>query len=69
VQCKFCTYVEGKQKLLVAKLDNLLKHQGCQKTKVSMLGVDAKSLYFNKNYVHVQNERFYIANDRPFILD
>jgi hypothetical protein len=25
VQCKECTFVEGKQKLLIPKLDNLLK--------------------------------------------
>jgi hypothetical protein len=52
VQCKVCTSVKGKQKLLDAKLDSLFKHQGHQKAKVSMLGVDARSFYFNKNYVH-----------------
>jgi hypothetical protein len=31
----------------------LLK-QGCWKPKVLMPGVDAKSFYFNKNYVHAQ---------------
>jgi len=34
-----------------------------------MPNVDAKSFYFNKNYVHVQNERLDIANDHPSILD
>jgi len=43
VQCKVCTSIEGKQKFLVAKFDSLLKHQGRQKAKVSMLGVDAGS--------------------------
>jgi len=36
---------------------------------MSMLSVDAGSLYFNENFVHVQNECFYIANDHPSILD
>jgi hypothetical protein len=36
-----CTFVEGKEKLLAPKLDSLLKHQGCCKTKKSMLAVDA----------------------------
>jgi hypothetical protein len=46
-----------------------LKHQGRQKTKVLMLGVDARSLYFNKNYVHAHNERIYTINDCAYILD
>jgi hypothetical protein len=54
---------------MVAKLNSLLKHQGHQKAKVLMLGVDARSLYFNKKIVHAQNERLYIVNDHPFILD
>ncbi len=54
---------------MATKLDSLLKHQGRQQAKVSMLGVDVGSLYFNKKIVHAQNEHFYIANDYPFILD
>jgi hypothetical protein len=54
---------------MVAKFDSLLKHQSCPKTKVFMPSVDAKSFLFNKNYVHVHNERLYIANDHPPILD
>ncbi len=34
-----------------------------------MLGVDARSLYFNKNYVHAHNERIYTINDCAYILD
>jgi hypothetical protein len=52
VRCKVCTYVEGKQKLMATKLDSLFKHQGHRKAKVPMPGVDARSFYFNKNYVH-----------------
>ncbi len=69
VWCKVYTFVEGKQKLMVAKLDSLLKHQGCQKAKMSMLSVDARSLYFNKKIGHVHNERLYITNGHPSILD
>jgi hypothetical protein len=54
---------------MVAKLDSLLKHQGCQKAKMSMLSVDARSLYFNKKIGHVHNERLYITNGHPSILD
>jgi len=43
----------------------MLEHQGHWKAKV----VDVGSFYFNKYYVHVQNERLYITNDYPSILD
>jgi hypothetical protein len=34
IQCAICSKVEGKPKLLVPKLDNLLKHVGRLKAKV-----------------------------------
>jgi hypothetical protein len=52
-----CTFVVGKDKLLAPKLNNLLKHVGPQKCKVSMLGVNVGYYYMNKNYVHSKNER------------
>ncbi len=69
VWCKVYTFIEGKQKLPAPKLDSLLKHQGRQKAKVSMFGVDVGSFCFNKKFVHAQNECLYITNDHPFILD
>ncbi len=42
-----CTSIEGKYKLIAPKLNSFLMHVGCQKCKVSMLGV-----YMNMNYVH-----------------
>jgi len=38
------------------KLDNLLKHQGHRKAKVSIPNVDAYTFYSNKNSMHVQSE-------------
>jgi hypothetical protein len=63
-----CTSIEGKNKLLTLKLDNLLKHVGRWKCKVFMLGVDASSYYMNKNFVHSKNEMQYTTSQRP-ILD
>jgi hypothetical protein len=40
-------FMEGKEKLLVPKLDSLLKHVGYGKCKVSILGV-AVNAYFMK---------------------
>jgi hypothetical protein len=64
-----CTFVEGKEKLLASKLDNLLKHQGHYKVKVSILRVNANNFYFDKDFVHVKNECCYTIIDRPSILD
>jgi hypothetical protein len=57
------------EKLLTPKLDSLLKHVGHRKVKFSMLGVDANSHYFNKNSMHVENERAFSVANQPFILD
>jgi hypothetical protein len=40
IQCAICSKVEGKPKLLVLQLDNLLKHVGCHKAKVASLRVE-----------------------------
>ncbi len=47
VQCAICMKVEKKEKLLVFKLDSLLKHASRCKTKVSKLGVTTGPFYFN----------------------
>jgi hypothetical protein len=64
-----CTSIEGKDKLLVPKLDNLLKHVGHRKCKVSMPNVDVSSYSMNKNFMHSKNEKQYIIGQRPSILD
>ncbi len=47
VQCAICTKVEEKEKLLMFKLDSLLKHVSGCKTKVSKLAVATGPFYFN----------------------
>jgi hypothetical protein len=49
VQCRICTVVEGKEKLLAPKLDILQKHISHRKAKVSIPRVDPSSYYMNKN--------------------
>jgi len=46
IQCAICSKVEGKPKLLVFKLDNLLKHVGRLKAKVASLRVKVRFLFF-----------------------
>jgi hypothetical protein len=48
--------VEGKEKLFAPKLNILLKHQGCHKATKSRPGVDVGGFFFNKDFVHVNNE-------------
>jgi hypothetical protein len=45
VQCKIYTFFEGKQKKLAPKFNNLLKHQGHKKAKVSMPNIDVGTFY------------------------
>lgn len=58
VRCKKCTFVEGKQKLLTPKLDNLLKNKGHKKSTISVLKVDANTFYFNKIHHMLRFDRF-----------
>ncbi len=43
-----CTWIEGKDKLFVPKLDCLWKHVGHRKVLVAILGVEIKTLFFEK---------------------
>jgi hypothetical protein len=51
----YSVYICGREeKLLALKLNNLLKHQGHHKAKVSMHEVNVNSFYYNKGYIHVK---------------
>jgi hypothetical protein len=56
IMCKICSYVEGKEKLIVPKLNSLLQHASHRKCKISMLEIDASFYYYNEDYVHAKNE-------------
>jgi hypothetical protein len=57
VQSKVCSFIDGKNKLLVAKFDSLWKHAGRHKTSVVMPGVKVGEHYFLKSNAHVANEK------------
>ena len=61
VHCKICFDVEGRDKLLVPKLDSLYKHCSRRKAKTSFGKVVAGKHYFLSNNVHVRNEKFFFA--------
>ncbi len=67
--CNICTFVEGKEKILVPKLDNLLKHVGHKKCMVSVPTIDARFYNFNKDFMHTTKDFFFIIHDCLFILD
>jgi hypothetical protein len=46
VQCQVCTWIEGKDKLFVPKLDCLCNHVGHCKVLVAILGVEIKTSFF-----------------------
>ncbi len=47
VQCVICLKIEGKERLLVPKLNKLFKHASRLKAKVPNRGVEVGSFYFN----------------------
>lgn len=61
VHCKICTEVEGKEKLLVPKLEFLWKHCGRRKATNSFGKVESGQYYFLSNNAHVKNEKIYFA--------
>jgi hypothetical protein len=67
--CRICTFVEGKEKLLVLKLDNLLKHVGHKNGMVSIPTIDASFYNFNKDFMHAMNEIVFTIHVYLFILD
>ncbi len=57
VQCIRCAFMwKGKKNLLIPKVDSLLKHIGHRKCKVSMLSVDARFYYYNKDSIYAMNK-------------
>jgi len=57
VQFKVCTHVNVQKKLLIPKVDSLLKHIGHSKWNVPMLNVDVGFYYYSKDSTCAKNER------------
>jgi hypothetical protein len=54
--------VEGKEKLLIPKIDYLLKYLGRKEAIFVMLGVKVEEFYGNKKCVHVKKPGFIHPN-------
>ncbi len=68
VWCKVCSFIDGKDKLLVAKFDFLWKHARRRKTLVVMSRVKVGEHYFLKFNAHVANEKFYFVKGSETML-
>lgn len=68
VKCSICSVVEGRDKLLIPKIDGLWKHAGRRKAAKDML-VNGKKIkagqhYFIQTNAHVKNEKLYASRPR-----
>jgi hypothetical protein len=67
IRCKVCSLIDGKNNLMVAKLDSLWKHaSGCE-ALVVMPGVKVGEHYFLKSNAHVA-KKFYFAKSSETML-
>jgi len=68
VRCKVYSLIDGKHKLLVAKVDSPWKHAGCYKALVAMPRVKVREHYFLKSNAHVVNEKIYFPKGSKTVL-
>jgi len=68
VGCTVCSLIDGKDKLLVAKVDSLWKHAGYCKALVAMPKVKVGEHYFLKSNAHVVNEKIYFPKGSKTVL-
>jgi hypothetical protein len=61
VRCKVCSEVEGREKLLVPKIDSFWKHVGKRRALTSIGTVKQGDHYFLTTNQHVRNERVYFS--------
>jgi hypothetical protein len=68
IRCKVCSKVEGRNNLLIPKLDFLLKHSGKRKATFVILGVKVREFYKNKKCAHAKNQVLFTQILTNYIL-
>jgi len=68
VGCKVCSIVERKEKLLVPKLDYLVKHFRMKRWIITKLKVVIKEWYVCKINTHVRNEHLFSSTWCDIVL-
>ena len=61
VKCQICSDVEGREKLLVPKIDGLWKHAGIRRALANFGNVRKGDFYFLSTNQHVKNEKIFFA--------
>jgi hypothetical protein len=61
VKCKICTNIKGREKLLVPKLNSLIKHSSLRKCIKVRPRIIIGKLYICPINVHVQNKKLYAS--------
>jgi hypothetical protein len=61
VKCRICSDVEGREKLLVPKIDGLWKHAGRRRALANFGNMKKGDFYFTSTNQHVKNEKIYFA--------
>jgi hypothetical protein len=69
VQCKVCSFVERREKLLVPKIDSSWKHVGCRKVLCDSTKVKKEEYYNFGHNEHMKNKNIYNARAGESILD
>jgi len=68
VKCWVCSKVEGRDKLLVPKLDYLIKHSGMWKCTIVKLRVTIGQYYICRINSHVKNEKLFDAKGLDMVV-
>jgi len=68
VKSTVCSKVEGRKKLLIPKLDYLLKYLRRRKTTFAMPKVKIGKFYENKKCAHVKNHVFFAHIRTDFVF-
>jgi hypothetical protein len=69
VRCKVSFKIEGKDKLLVANLNSLIKDSSVTKCSVVKPRMAIDAYYVNPNNAHVKNEKSYASTKRDIVTN
>jgi hypothetical protein len=69
VRCKICSQIEGRKKLLVPKLNSLIKHLSLRKCLVTRLGIVVWEYFLSPSNAHVKNEKVYGTIRKFSVID
>jgi hypothetical protein len=69
VQCKIYSQIEGREKLLVLKLDSLIKHSSFRKCLVTRPRIIIGEIFLSPSNIHVKNGKVYETIRQISVID